>query len=246
MKENLKIENIYCVGRNFEKHAKELGNKVPQTPLIFQKSTSTLNTKNKIEIPKNKIIEHELEIVILIGKDGSPKTHKEATTFISGFSTGLDLTDRKLQEELKKKGLPWFPAKSFKGSAVLDTNFITLECPKEFFLTINQKTKQLGNLKDMIFSFECILLHISKIVNLKKTNAKKLLKIKEKYDKIKWINSLGYGSLGSQLTNVCRLIEAEIDVPVFKVSIGSFDTHANQLATHELLLREFDRETKKI
>jgi hypothetical protein len=68
MKENLKIENIYCVGRNFEKHAKELGNKVPQTPLIFQKSTSTLNTKNKIEIPKNKIIEHELEIVILIGK----------------------------------------------------------------------------------------------------------------------------------------------------------------------------------
>ena len=55
MKENLKIENIYCVGRNFEKHAKELGNKVPQTPLIFQKSTSTINTKNKIEIPKNKI-----------------------------------------------------------------------------------------------------------------------------------------------------------------------------------------------
>ena len=104
----------------------------------------------------------------MIGKDGSPKTHKEATTFISGFSTGLDLTDRKLQEELKKKGLPWFPAKSFKGSAVLDTNFITLECPKEFFLTINQKTKQLGNLKDMIFSFESILLHISKIVNLKK------------------------------------------------------------------------------
>ena len=168
MKENLKIENIYCVGRNFEKHAKELGNKVPQTPLIFQKSTSTLNTKNKIEIPKNKTIEHELEIVVLIGKDGSPKTHKEATTFISGFSTGLDLTDRKLQEELKKKGLPWFPAKSFKGSAVLDTSFIMPECPKEFFLTINQKTRQVGNLKDMIFSFESILLHISKIVNLKK------------------------------------------------------------------------------
>ena len=64
--------------------------------------------------------------------------------------------------------MPWFPAKSFKGSAVLDTNFIMPECPKEFFLTINQKTKQLGNLKDMIFSFESILLHISKIVNLKK------------------------------------------------------------------------------
>ena len=168
MKETIKIENIYCVGRNFEKHAKELGNKVPQTPLIFQKSTSTLNTKNKIELPMKKTIEHELEIVILIGKDGSPKTLNEASSFISGFSTGLDLTDRKLQEELKKKGLPWFPAKSFKGSAVIDPDFIMRECPQEFFLTINQKTRQMGNLKDMIFSFESIVLHISKIVNLKK------------------------------------------------------------------------------
>ena len=168
MKETIKTENIYCVGRNFEKHAKELGNKVPQTPLIFQKSTSTLNTKNKIELPMKKTIEHELEIVILIGKDGSPKTLNEASSFISGFSTGLDLTDRKLQEELKKKGLPWFPAKSFKGSAVIDPDFIMRECPQEFFLTINQKTRQTGNLKDMIFSFESIVLHISKIVNLKK------------------------------------------------------------------------------
>ena len=64
--------------------------------------------------------------------------------------------------------MPWFPAKSFKGSAVLDTSFIMPECPKEFFLTINQKTRQVGNLKDMIFSFESILLHISKIVSLKR------------------------------------------------------------------------------
>ena len=63
MKENLKIENIYCVGRNFEKHAKELGNKVPQTPLIFQKSTSTLNTKNEIEIAYFGILETCMELV---------------------------------------------------------------------------------------------------------------------------------------------------------------------------------------
>ena len=167
MKDNLKIENIYCVGRNFEKHAKELGNKVPKTPLIFQKSNSTLNTRNKIEIPKNKTIEHELEIVILIGKNGSPKTHNEAASFISGFSIGLDLTDRKLQADLKKKGLPWFPAKSFKGSAVIDLNF-KHECPKKFYLTVNQKIRQEGNFNDMIFSFENIVLHISKIVDLKK------------------------------------------------------------------------------
>ena len=162
-----KIENIYCVGRNFEGHAKELGNKVPTSPLIFQKSNSTINLTSKIEVPKKKTIEHELEVVVLIGKNGSAKTHEEARSFISGFSVGIDLTDRELQSDLKKKGLPWFAAKSFKGSAVLDKNFKPV-CPKEFYLNVNQKLKQEGSLKDMIFSFEDIILHISKIVEFKK------------------------------------------------------------------------------
>ena len=118
-------------------------------------------------MPKKKTIEHELEVVVLIGKNGSAKTHEEARSFISGFSVGLDLTDRELQSDLKKKGLPWFAAKSFKGSAVLDKNFKP-ECPKEFYLNVNQKLKQEGSLKDMIFSFEDIILHISKIVEFKK------------------------------------------------------------------------------
>ncbi len=167
MSEHLKFENIYCVGRNFEGHAKELGNKVPTSPLIFQKSNSAVNVKETIEIPKNKTIEHELEIVLMIGKEGVPKNQEEARTFISGFSIGLDLTDRDLQSELKKKGLPWFASKSFKGSAVIDTSF-RHECPNEFYLNVNQKIRQEGNLKDMIFSFEDIVLHLSKIVDLKK------------------------------------------------------------------------------
>ena len=167
MSEHLKFENIYCVGRNFEGHAKELGNKVPTSPLIFQKSNSAVNVKETIEIPKNKTIEHELEIVLMIGKEGVPKNQEEARTFISGFSIGLDLTDRDLQSELKKKGLPWFASKSFKGSAVIDTNF-RHECPNEFYLNVNQKIRQEGNLKDMIFSFEDIVLHLSKMIDLKK------------------------------------------------------------------------------
>ena len=167
MSEHLKFENIYCVGRNFEGHAKELGNKVPTSRLIFQKSNSAVNVKETNEIPKNKTIEHELEIVLMIGKEGVPKNQEEARTFISGFSIGLDLTDRDLQSELKKKGLPWFASKSFKGSAVIDTNF-RHECPNEFYLNVNQKIRQEGNLKDMIFSFEDIVLHLSKIVDLKK------------------------------------------------------------------------------
>ena len=167
MSKNLKFENIYCVGRNFAGHAKELGNKIPTSPLIFQKSNSAVNIKDTIEIPPNKTIEHELEIVLLIGKDGVPKNQEEARTFIAGFSIGLDLTDRSLQAELKKKGLPWFASKSFKGSAVIDTNF-RHECPNEFYLMVNQKIRQEGSLKDMIFSFEEIILHLSKTVDFKK------------------------------------------------------------------------------
>ena len=63
--------------------------------------------------------------------------------------------------------LPWFAAKSFKRSAVIDKNFKP-ECPEEFYLNVNQKLKQRGNLKDMIFSFEDILLHLTKVVELKK------------------------------------------------------------------------------
>ena len=153
--------------KKFARHAKELGNNIPTSPLIFQKSNSAVNIKEIIEIPSNKTIEHELEVVLLIGKEGVPKNHEEAHTFISGFSIGLDLTDRTLQSELKKKGLPWFASKSFKGSAVIDTSFRN-ECPNEFYLAVNQKIRQEGNLKDMIFSFEDIVLHLSKIVDLKK------------------------------------------------------------------------------
>ena len=144
MSENLKFENIYCVGRNFAGHAKELGNKIPTSPLIFQKSNSAVNINETIEIPSNKTIEHELEVVLLIGKEGVPKNREEAHTFISGFSIGLDLTDRHLQTKLKKKGMPWFASKTFKGSAVIDANFIH-ECPQEFYLTVNQKIRQEGN-----------------------------------------------------------------------------------------------------
>jgi len=161
-----KIENIYCVGRNYAKHAKELENELPTTPLFFQKSNSTVNTGNTIDIKKNQNIEHELEVVIKINKDGTPRNIKEARSYISGFTLGLDLTNRKLQADLKKKGLPWFMAKSFRGAAVLNESFIS-NCPGEFYLTVNEKLKQEGKIKDMIFTFEEIVLSLSKSVDLK-------------------------------------------------------------------------------
>ena len=167
MSDKLKTENIYCVGRNFIEHVNELANKVPTKPIFFQKSNSTINTSGTIKIPTNQAIEYELEIILLIGKNGSPKSLQAASSFISGFSLGLDLTDRTLQASLKKNGLPWFASKSFKGSAVIDSRFKD-KCPESFYLKLNQEVRQKGNVKDMIFSFEEIILHLSKIVKLKK------------------------------------------------------------------------------
>ena len=166
MKQKPKIENVYCVGRNFAAHATELSNKIPTEPIFFQKSNSSINLSNIIKIPKEHKIDYEVEVVLLIGKEGSPKNLKEAKKFISGYSLGIDLTKRNLQKKLKQERLPWFPSKSFEGSAVLDNDFKT-QCPSIFYLEVNKERRQTGKIKNMIFSFENIVLHLSAIVELK-------------------------------------------------------------------------------
>ena len=161
-----KIQNVYCVGRNFVEHAKELNNEIPEEPLFFQKSNACVNTEEIIKIPSQKDIDYEVEIVILIGRSGKPNSEIEAREFIQGYSVGLDLTDRKLQTKLKSEGLPWFSSKSFESSAVLNKKFIS-ECPKEFYLKINNVDKQIGSTNDMIFSFEKIVLSLSKIISFR-------------------------------------------------------------------------------
>ena len=104
--------------------------------------------------------------MLLIGRAGKPNSEREAREFIHGYSVGLDLTDRKLQTKLKSEGLPWFSSKSFEGSAVLNKKFIS-ECPEEFFLKINNVDKQIGSTNDMIFSFEKIVLSLSKIISFR-------------------------------------------------------------------------------
>lgn len=163
---NPKIQNVYCVGRNFVEHAKELNNKIPEKPLFFQKSNTCVNTGKIIEIPPQKNIDYEVEIVLLVGRAGKPNSDIEARQFIQGYSVGLDLTDRELQTKLKSEGLPWFSSKSFEGSAVLNGEFIS-ECPEEFFLKINNVDKQIGSRKDMIFSFEKIVLSLSEIISFR-------------------------------------------------------------------------------
>jgi len=145
------IRNIYCIGMNYHAHAAELNSKVPKQPFFFQKSLPSLNTSNKFTIPKDREIHHELEVVILIQKNGEEIPVTETDDYILGYGLGLDLTDRKYQNELKRDQLPWLLSKSFQGSAIVSC-FQGEKISEDFWLKINGSIRQKGNINQMIFS----------------------------------------------------------------------------------------------
>ena len=159
------VRNIYCIGRNYRAHAAELNHDVPDSPFFFQKSIPALNTTNEIILPENREIHHELEIVVLIGKDGEMISVSSTDTFISGYALGLDLTDRIYQTQLKEAKLPWLLAKSFKGSAVVST-FQSEMVQKDFWLKVNGEVRQMGNASQMVFSISQQISILSSMIPL--------------------------------------------------------------------------------
>ena len=159
------VRNIYCIGRNYRAHAAELKHDVPDNPFFFQKSIPALNTTNEIILPENREIHHELEIVVLIGKDGEMISVSSTDTFISGYALGLDLTDRIYQTQLKEAKLPWLLAKSFKGSAVVST-FQSEMVQKDFWLKVNGEVRQMGNASQMVFSISQQISFLSSMIPL--------------------------------------------------------------------------------
>lgn len=146
------VRNIYCIGRNYSAHIKELKNTTPKEPFFFQKSLPALNTTNRIYLSKNEEIQYEVEVVLLIGKNGTSASIKDSMSFISGYTIGIDLTKRNYQTQLKNDKLPWLLSKSFLGSAVV-SDFTEQTIEEDFWLNLNDKKKQKGNSKQMIFSF---------------------------------------------------------------------------------------------
>ena len=159
------VRNIYCIGRNYRAHAAELKHDVPDSPFFFQKSIPALNTANEIILPENREIHHELEIVVLIGKDGEMISASSTDTFISGYALGLDLTDRIYQTQLKEAKLPWLLAKSFKGSAVVSA-FQSEMVQKDFWLKMNGEVRQMGNASQMVFSISQQISFLSSMIPL--------------------------------------------------------------------------------
>lgn len=142
------IRNIWAVGRNYADHAKELGNELPKHPMIFLKagSSATVNS-SELTLPYwAEEVHHEVELVLKFSSHLS---------IIEG-AVALDLTERKLQNEAKKSGLPWTMAKSFSGACPVSAFFqirkLTDLGDKEIKLWVNDELRQQGNFSQMIFN----------------------------------------------------------------------------------------------
>jgi 2-keto-4-pentenoate hydratase/2-oxohepta-3-ene-1,7-dioic acid hydratase in catechol pathway len=163
---------IFCVGRNYAEHAKELGNDVPDEPVIFLKPKSALLQPHMpFYYPEfTNELHYEAEIVLRISKNGKYIQEKHANKYFNAYSVGIDFTARDVQNELKAKGLPWEKSKAWDNSAVVgkfveigegfDANNIN------FCLYNNKQLVQQGNTGQMIFSFNEIISNISQYFSL--------------------------------------------------------------------------------
>ncbi|MCE2821411.1 MAG: fumarylacetoacetate hydrolase family protein [Bacteroidota bacterium] len=164
---------IFCIGRNYVDHAKELNNPVPTTePLIFMKPPTALLISNRpfYHPDYSNNIHYEGEIVLRICKNGRSVQPEFASRYYDAVAFGIDFTARDIQDRLKAKGQPWEIAKGFDRSAPL-SKFVPLTDLKDpaaidFQLLKNGEVVQHGNTKDLIFSFDTLICHISRYFTL--------------------------------------------------------------------------------
>lgn len=148
------VGTIWCIGRNYAEHARELGNEVPAAPVVFLKPASALLLDGGVlRLPADsRRVDHEAELVVAAGLRPM-------------MAAGIDFTARDLQEADKKKGLPWTSSKGRPGFAAVG-NFVPLVLPCEFELSVDGAVRQRGTTKDMIFSVEKIIEHLERVYGL--------------------------------------------------------------------------------
>ncbi len=164
---------IFCIGRNYVDHIKELNNAMPEAPVIFMKpDTALLKDEEPFYHPEfSKDIHHEVELVIRINRVGKKIQKEFAHKYYKEIGLGIDFTARDVQSIQKQKGLPWEIAKGFDGSAPIG-EFISKENIKDikninFSLKKNNVVVQSGNSSLMMYNFDAIIHYISQYFTLK-------------------------------------------------------------------------------
>lgn len=157
---------ILCVGRNYVEHAKELGNEVPKVPLIFLKPPSSIisNGEHIILPPQSSQVEHEAELVVVIGRRAKNVTTDTAKEFIFGYTIGNDVTARDLQ----KTDGQWTRAKGFDTFCSfgpwIDTEFDASDAVVT--CRVNGQMRQMASTRDMVFNVGTMIAYISSVMTL--------------------------------------------------------------------------------
>lgn len=166
---------LFCIGKNYSEHVRELGSNPPDDPVVFMKPPSNIVSPAEplVYPPHGTELHHEVETVVLIGKEGRNIRDEDALSYIAGVSLGLDLTLRDVQKKLKQRGLPWELSKSFEQSAplapftVYNPHTIDLE-NFSFSCSVNGELRQEGNTRDMIFPVKQLIQALSRWWALKR------------------------------------------------------------------------------
>ncbi|MBS4043227.1 MAG: fumarylacetoacetate hydrolase family protein [Chitinophagaceae bacterium] len=161
---------IFCIGRNYTEHAKELGNAVPEEPVIFIKpKTALIQGNTPFYYPQfSNELHYELELVLQICKNGKYIAEHNAHKYYNQITVGIDFTARDIQNQLKQKGLPWEKAKAWDNSAFVGRwkDISQVNQPINFSMNLNGTQVQKGISSDMIYSFNQIVAHISEYFSL--------------------------------------------------------------------------------
>ena len=166
------IGKILCIGRNYVDHVKELGNQVPDRPIIFMKPAScVIGEDEQIVIPSySSNCHHEAELAILIGTGGKDIRPGDAMQHVAGYGVAIDLTLRDVQDEQKKKGLPWEIAKGFDTACPLSAFVPAASVPTpqdlRITLSVNGEPRQDASTALMIHRIPDLISYISTIFTL--------------------------------------------------------------------------------
>lgn len=165
------VGRIFCVGRNYANHAREMGGDPDrEPPFFFTKQSNALRmTGSSIPYPsRTQNLHHEVELVVAIGSSGRCERPEDAVRLIYGYAVGIDFTRRDMQDEAKAARRPWDMSKSFDGAAPVGPIRIgsMLDVSARIELAIGGTTKQSGKLSEMIWSVPEILVELSRYQQL--------------------------------------------------------------------------------
>jgi fumarylpyruvate hydrolase len=167
------VRRIFCVGRNYAEHVREMGGDVSRDPPIFFTKPADAIVHDGADVaypPRTENLHHEVELVVAIGRGGAAIDHAGALAHVWGYAVGNDLTRRDLQNAAKDSGLPWDMSKAFDASApvgaLVSAENANLAADARIWLDVNGTRRQESTLAQMIWSVPEIIATLSTYVRL--------------------------------------------------------------------------------